>query len=394
MKKYFVSILLICNLLLISFLNFDKILLLFINLSSDKTKFEYSTDFFNPIYANFYRSFKLDKSLNGIAINLNNFQLLWATNSDDKIKKNTDFYLNNYELFYLNQEDEDILSTLGITLENVKKAGGIKTIFSINNNIYTYVTFEKNGCGRGVIFNMSIKLPEIEFPCLPDNDLIDLGSSGGAFIHLKDGTYLLTTGTPTSASKKIKDLAQDQRSPYGKILRLNLNSQGKLSYTIFSSGHRNPQGIFEVNNTIFSTEHGPKGGDELNIIRLNSNYGWPDNSLGSNYDLSPINKSPLILNNINSVLPFYSFVPSIGINSIADCPVSYAKYYIPLRCISVSSLKDGSIYIIVLNPSLDRVLFSERLHFNYRIRKFKFIEDTLFAITDNHKIIIGKLLKL
>jgi hypothetical protein len=302
--------------------------------------------------------------------------------------------LNNYELFYLNQEDEDILSTLGISLENIKKAGGIKTIFSINNNIYTYVTFEKNGCGRGVIFNMSTKLPEIEFPCLPDTDLIDLGSSGGAFIHLKDGTDLLTTGTPTSASKKILDLAQDQLSPYGKILRLNLNSQGKLFYRIFSLGHRNPQGIYEFNGTIFSTEHGPKGGDELNKIYLNHNYGWPENSLGSNYDLSPLNKSPVILNIINSTLPFYSFVPSIGINSVSKCPISYSNYYAPLQCIAVSSLKDGSIYTIILNPSLDRVLFSERLHFNYRIRKFKFIEDTLFAITDNHKIIIGKLLKI
>ena len=45
--------------------------------------------------------------------------------------------------------------------------------------------------------------------------------------------------------------------------------------SIFSKGHRNPQGLENINNKIFSTEHGPKGGDELNIITKNSNYGGP-----------------------------------------------------------------------------------------------------------------------
>jgi len=394
MKKYFFSILLLFNLILISILNIDKILSFYNNLNSDNIKYQYSTDYLNPIYSKYFHSTKLDKSFNGNSINLNNFKLLWSTFTDNQIKKNADFYINNYELFYLNQEDDIFLSALGISLENIKKAGGVKSIFTIKNNVYAYIAFEKDRCGRGAIFNMSTKLPEIEFPCLPDTDLIDLGSSGGAFIHLKDGTNLLTTGTPSSASKKILDLAQNQYSPYGKILKLNLNNNGKLTYSIYSLGHRNPQGIFEISDTIFSTEHGPKGGDELNIIRLNSNYGWPDNSLGSNYDLSPINKSPFILNKINTVLPFYSFVPSIGINSITSCPHSYAVYYLPLQCLSVSSLKDGSIYFIVLNPTLDRVLFSERLHFNFRIRKFIFVKDSLFAITDSHKLIVGEISRL
>ena len=71
---------------------------------------------------------------------------------------------------------------------------------------------------------------------------------------------------------------------------------------IFSKGHRNPQGLAQVDGILFSTEHGPQGGDEINIIEKNKNYGWPIVSLGTryggksfNYKLNEKFKSPVFL---------------------------------------------------------------------------------------------------
>ena len=56
--------------------------------------------------------------------------------------------------------------------------------------------------------------------------------------------------------------------------------------TIWSYGHRNPQGLHydAIERTLYATEHGPLGGDELNIVIAGGNYGWPLFSYGLNYD--------------------------------------------------------------------------------------------------------------
>lgn len=92
-----------------------------------------------------------------------------------------------------------------------------------------------------------------------------------------------------------KDMAQDLSTPNGKIHRIMRdgtipkdnpfvdNSEAYAS--IFSYGNRNPQGtiVHPETQIVWETEHGPKGGDELNSIRAGVNYGWPKISYGRNY---------------------------------------------------------------------------------------------------------------
>lgn len=94
--------------------------------------------------------------------------------------------------------------------------------------------------------------------------------------------------------------AQDLSRPNGKIFRLH--DDGRVPDDnpfvdredaipgIWSYGHRNPQGLDQhpVTGDLYSTEHGPRGGDELNLIRPGANYGWPVISYGMNYDGKPI----------------------------------------------------------------------------------------------------------
>ena len=90
-----------------------------------------------------------------------------------------------------------------------------------------------------------------------------------------------------------KDMAQDVMRPNGKVHRLmrdgsipkdNIFVINTKAYpSIFSYGNRNPQGLVWTDGVLWSTEHGPKGGDELNIIKSGANYGWPVISYGRNY---------------------------------------------------------------------------------------------------------------
>lgn len=111
-------------------------------------------------------------------------------------------------------------------------------------------------------------------------------------------------------------------SPWGKIHRMasdgaippdNPVLTGNASPTsIFSYGHRNPQGMafHPTTQALWENEHGPKGGDEINIITKGGNYGWPAFSVGVNYDGSTISSShsaPGI------TPPLYTWTPSIGI---------------------------------------------------------------------------------
>jgi glucose/arabinose dehydrogenase len=114
---------------------------------------------------------------------------------------------------------------------------------------------------------------------------------GSRLAFLSDGTLLVSLG------ERFKmDEAQNKKSHLGSIIRINDDgsvpqdnpflNDADAEPEIFSIGHRNVQGLVydNKNDLIWSHEHGPKGGDELNIINSGENYGWPEISYGIDYD--------------------------------------------------------------------------------------------------------------
>jgi len=81
--------------------------------------------------------------------------------------------------------------------------------------------------------------------------------------------------------------------------------------SVYSYGHRNPQGLVynPFTKEIWEAEHGPKGGDEVNIIKAGYNYGWPLVSYGVNYDDKPVSASPTMTGVTD---PIHKWIPSIG----------------------------------------------------------------------------------
>ena len=123
-------------------------------------------------------------------------------------------------------------------------------------------------------------------PALKGVDMI-----GGRLAFGPDGMIYLTLGEHMQ-----KEHAQDLLNDGGKIVRFNKDGSipddnpfvghSDVQPEIYSYGHRNPQGLISNagDGLIWSLEHGPKGGDELNVITSGGNYGWPVVTYGVNYD--------------------------------------------------------------------------------------------------------------
>jgi glucose/arabinose dehydrogenase len=119
---------------------------------------------------------------------------------------------------------------------------------------------------------------------------------GGRLLFLPDNTLLLTVGDGFN----YRTAAQDPQSHLGKILRLTRDGAappdnpfiGRVGFApeIWTLGHRNIQGIARDPETgiLWADEHGPRGGDEINLLRPGLNYGWPVVSHGIDYDGSVI----------------------------------------------------------------------------------------------------------
>ena len=123
------------------------------------------------------------------------------------------------------------------------------------------------------------------------------GSYGGRMAIDEDGHLFVTSG-----DRNYGELVQDPGNHIGKILRLNLNgsvpkdnpftSVPGWQPEIWSTGHRNPTGltIDPETGTMWETEFGPRGGDEVNRVERGRNYGWPDVTQGYHYNAEPPKK--------------------------------------------------------------------------------------------------------
>ena len=126
---------------------------------------------------------------------------------------------------------------------------------------------------------------------------------GGRIIFDQNGELFVSIGE--RSDKEIRTQAQDLNSALGKIIRINTNGTAVASNPffnennalpeIYSYGHRNPQGLAFHPETgdLWSSEFGPRGGDELNLIKLGANYGWPIITYGLEYSGPPIGNPPL-----------------------------------------------------------------------------------------------------
>ncbi|MGA1776824.1 MAG: PQQ-dependent sugar dehydrogenase [Flavobacteriaceae bacterium] len=210
----------------------------------------------------------------------------------------------------------------------VRGQGGLLDValhpnFSENNTIYMTLAANTEGDEEGgntSLYSATLKESELSnvtllYKATPNSKK---GQHWGSRIVFdQEGHVFFGVGDRGNREVNPQDLSRDG----GKIYRLNLDgsipednpfvNEPGAKKAIFSYGHRNPQGmtIHPQTGDLWENEHGPQGGDEINIIKSGVNYGWPEITYGINYSGTPITDKT---SDPNMAQPFYYWVPSIA----------------------------------------------------------------------------------
>ena len=220
-------------------------------------------------------------------------------------------------------------------------------------------------------------------------------SAGGRIVKLDDENILLTIGDFYADGVNGPMLSQDLNNDYGKILKINISNK---KHEIFSYGHRNPQGLYiDKNKNIFSTEHGPRGGDELKLIKKGNNYGWPYATFGTNYNsynaykddsiisknkskrVWPIDKTNNTHN--NSTKPIFSWGNTFGASNLIVYENDYFKKW--NKNIIVSSLAAKQLTRFIYDYESNSIHYSENIPIGKRIRDILLLNNgNIVLLTD------------
>ncbi len=225
---------------------------------------------------------------------------------------------------------------------------------------------------------------------------------GGRLLWLPDGTLLMSIGDggnpPTQIGDRLaRDQAQNVASHQGSILRLDENGKAAPNNPIaaqdgalpelWSIGHRNVQGLVrDTTGRIWATEHGPRGGDELNLIAGGQNYGWPIVSLGRDYQT---NESIGLDTKAGLVDPIIAWTPSPGASGLAF----YTSDKFPdwKGNLFSGSLATRDVRRVVLNEQ-GKAIKEDRLKIGRRVRDVRQGPDGyLYLLTDEQD---GELLRI
>jgi cytochrome c2 len=187
--------------------------------------------------------------------------------------------------------------------------------------------------------------------------------NGGRMAMLTEKELLLTVGDHGfDGYNRLPSLAQDPSNSYGKILKIHLDTGQAETYSL---GHRNAQGLYvDAQGHVWASEHGPRGGDELNLILPGVDYGWPQSAYGTDYTLHnwPLNPNPGRHEGYQK--PVYAFVPSVGVSSLVG--VSGERFDLWKDDLLIASLRMQTIWRTHLEEG--RVVFAEPIQLSNRIR--------------------------
>lgn len=302
-------------------------------------------------------------------------------------------------------ENEKLVEQPVAGLPNIRQhgQGGLMDIavhpdFNINQFIYiAYAGKTLRGYGtevlRAKLIGRELKDITTIFKALPKSR----GGRhfGGRLQFSSDGKLFITLG-----DRGDRPRSQDLNDHAGSLIRLNddgsvpndnpFKDLKDVQPEIYSYGHRNIQGITldPSKTTIWTHEHGPQGGDEINIIQPGLNYGWPIITYGVNYGIGT--KIGEGTHKSGMEQPLYYWTPSIAPSGMTF--YSGEKFPNWQNNLFVGSLKFGLLVRLVIENK--KVVHEERmLNMEYgRIRDVRQSPDgTLYLLTDEEQ---GKLLKL
>ena len=298
--------------------------------------------------------------------------------------------------------DKSITNINNVPVVQYGGQGGLSEVvldpdFKSNNMIYlSYSAKDKNG--KSTLFLSSAELKENSL--VNSNVIFEAKAPRRSPVHLAakiafldDGTILLASGDGFDH----REQAQTLDNHFGKIIRINkdgsvpsdnpfINTKNALP-EIYSYGHRNMQGLVVTSSgDIYEHEHGPRGGDEMNLVEPALNYGWPAITYGIDYSgaiISPFTEKE------GMEQPLLHWTPSIAPSDM----IYYEGNIYP-------ELKNSFLVTALVSKDVKKVTFKDKINtqeslfseLDIRLRNIQSSPDgIIYLLTDGPK---GKLIKV
>ena len=266
-----------------------------------------------------------------------------------------------------------------------KGQGGLLDVFFYKDRIY-FTFSEDLGDKKYTSTLMSAK---VEGDKLADSKiLLRTKTNSGESIHfgsrvlVRDDVVYMSIG-----DRNKREQVQDLNFHNGKVLRMNLDGsphkenpfldKGEEAKYVYTYGHRNPQGLcFDSEGQLYEVEFGPRGGDEINLIKKGANYGWPVVTYGREY-----------------------WGPKIGEGTEKEGVESPLKYYVPSISPSGCAFYRGNLYLANLSGKhirrvkLEKQKFkSEEILLDKMDKRFRMIREgrdgRLYFSTDDGELFV------
>ena len=276
---------------------------------------------FPQVYETADLEIRVVKAADGLA---NPWSLAWLPNGDLLITERA----GRLRVFRNGALDPEPIA--GVPEVRITVLGGLLDVLPHPNfatNGIIYLSYAKGGDGN--LSTTAITRGRLDGHKLEDATEIFVAENwstsptnfGGRMVFGCDGMLYVAIG-----ERQEQDRAQDPMLHGGKVLRLNEDGAaapdnpfaGRLGFLpeIYSIGHRSPQGlaVHPATGELWENEHGPLGGDEINIVRAGKNYGWPLVTFGKNYDGTVVSEHS---SREGYESPFMFWVPSIALSGLS-----------------------------------------------------------------------------
>ena len=287
------------------------------------------------------------------------------------VTKSGEFYLENLTEVAQNKVKKIKKKIVVKNLITENRPVIINDILVINNKVFILNAVKDKECNKLKIHVANFD-EILDFSLFKEFDeCVGFGLVGGGMqeFYLNNNKGILVS-TASSNNNLLTSEAQNDESILGKILFVNSSNK---DVAVISKGHRNPQGLAVQEDIILSTEHGPKGGDEINKIVFGSNYGWPISSYGKPYaNEKNINfKQNHEKNGFKE--PLYVFLSAVGISELIFLPNTFHEQWQDNTI--VSSLNGRSLFRIKFKSNkYENIIFKEKIFIGERIRDLKYFD--------------------
>ena len=290
-------------------------------------------------------------------------------------ENNIFFLTKNSEIYY-----ENLDNIIGVNKVNrVKKVGSNINYFEpldmLIHNKTIYISGAKiinENCAKFTILESKISYDYLNFTEIFNINKCYKKIQSGKLQAYNEVEIIVSTAADVLDFDQVDPKPQDNNSLMGKTLIININNK---DYKIFSKGHRNILGLYVDKSTgiVLGTDNGPYGGDEINLLKNGSNYGWPISSYGEKYNFKYGDKPKYKKNKEkeNFEEPIFSLIPSVGISQIIKIE-NFSEFWD--NNFLIASLNSGHLFRFLFDDKFTKAIYYEKIYVGERIRTILYLE--------------------